>query len=268
LTEKRTILFLMLAAVVWASIASSSMAYYYLEQTRYKGQNDEMQQLLNGIAENYNSSLTKQDSLSRDYNTLLGEYYQFFGDNYSQFMSGYKSLLSSLEGNYTSALNKFPELKEAYNNLLNNSQALSEKNVVTGEEFDSLLKDYYRLFMSLAAKELEDFLNTISTIEVTLCIDYGNETQKWHNLSASSGKTLFDLTLQIAKVDYDYYSLMEPGHMLINSIDDLAPSGGKYWFWYYWDGTKNEWIRGQIGCDAWLLKDNGIYKWAYKTWEP
>jgi hypothetical protein len=256
----------MLVTLAWASIATSSMAYYYLEQNRYKEQNDGTQQLLNGLAENYNSSIIKQDSLSRDYNALLGEYYQFFGDNYSQFMNSYKSLLSGLEGNYTSTLNKFSELKEEYNNLLNNSQTLSEKNMVTQEEFDSLLKDYYKLFMSLAAKELEDFLGMINTIEVKLCIDYANGTQKWHNLSVSPGMTLFDLTLQVTKVDYNYYSSMEPGHVLINSIDNLAPSGGNYWFWYYWDETKNEWVFGQIGCDAWLLMNNGMYKWAYTTW--
>jgi hypothetical protein len=120
--------------------------------------------------------------------------------------------------------------------------------------------------MSLAAKELEGFLGTISTIEVKLCVDYGNGTQRWHNISVSPGMTLFDLTLQVTKVDYNYYSSMEPGHVLINSIDDLAPSEGNYWFWYYWDETKNEWVFGQVGCDAWLLMNNGIYKWAYTTW--
>jgi len=268
LVEKRTIVFVALATLVWASITTGFMSYYYLEQMRYQEQFDEKQQLLMELAENYNASIVKHDLLSRDYNTLLGEYYQFFGEDCSIFMGKYQKLLSSLSGNYTSTLNQFPKLNETYNNLSNKSQTISEQNLVTTEEFNSLLNDFYKLCTALAATELEGFLAEISMVEVNLCIDYGNETKNWYNISTSPGMTLFDLTKNIAKVEYDYYSWMEPGHILINSINNVAPSGGKYWFWYYWDEAKNEWIRGQVGCDAWILKNNGTYKWIYKAWEP
>jgi hypothetical protein len=268
LVEKRTIVFVTLAMLVWASIATGSMAYYYLEQIRYQEQFNENQQLLVELSENYNTSIVKQDLLSRDYNALLGEYYQFLGENCSLFMDKYTKLLSNLSSNYTSTLNKFPKMNETHNNLLNKTQTLCEQSVVTRGEFDSLLNDFYRLFAALTAKELERFIGEMSAIKVNLCIDYGNETKEWHNVSTSSGMTLFDLTQNITNVKYDYYPLMEPGHILVTSINNLAPSGGKYWFWNYWDEGKNEWIRGQVGCDAWTLKNNGTYKWVYEMWQP
>lgn len=258
----------MLATLVWASIATGSMAYYYLEQIRYQEQFNEKQQLLMELSENYNASIAKQDLLSKDYNALLGEYYQFFGENCSLFMDKYKKLLSNLSSNYTSTLNKFPKLNETHNNLLNKTQTLSKQSAVTRGEFDSLLNDFYKLFVALTAKELEGFIGEMSAIKVNLCIDYGNETKEWHNVSTSPGMTLFDLTQNITNVKYDYYPLMEPGHILVTSINNLAPSGGKYWFWNYWDEGKNEWIRGQVGCDAWTLKNNGTYKWVYEMWQP
>jgi hypothetical protein len=78
--------------------------------------------------------------------------------------------------------------------------------------------------------------------------------------------TLFDLTQNVTDVKYDYYPSMEPGHILVTSINNLGPFGGKYWFWYYWDETKHDWIRGQVGCDAWVLKNDGTYKWVYEMW--
>jgi hypothetical protein len=265
LVEKRTIVFVTLVIIVWASITSGFAAYYYLEQARYQEQTYEKQQLLTELTENYDMSVTKRDSLSKDYNTLLEEYYQFFGENLSSFMDKYKNLLSNLGNNYTLTLNRFPKLNETYNNLL--GQTLNGQSI-TREDFDSLLNDFYKLLMDLAAKELESFLDKISVIKVNLCIDYGNGTVEWHNLSVPHGTTLFDLTYNMTEVTYTYYSWMEPGHILVNSINSVTPSEGKYWFWYYWDETNNKWISGQVGCDAWILKDSGTYKWEYKMLSP
>jgi hypothetical protein len=266
LVEKRIIVFIMLATLVWASIATGSMAYYYLEQARYQDQLNEKVQLQMKLSENYNSSIAKQDLLSRDYNTLLGEYYQFFGENCSPFMDKYEKLLSDVSSNYTSTLKQFPNLNETYNNLLDRTEALSEQSTVSRVDFDSLLNDFYKLFTGLAAKELESFIGITIVIKVNLCIDYSNETEKWHNASTSPGMTLFDLTQNVTDVKYDYYPSMEPGHILVTSINNLGPFGGKYWFWYYWDETKHDWIRGQVGCDAWVLKNDGTYKWVYEMW--
>jgi len=250
--------------LVWASITTGSVAYYYLEQTRYREQLKEKQQLLSELSENYGVSATKRNLLSGEYGALLGEYQWFVGENYSALMSKYEELLSNLRRNYTLTLNEFPELNATYNNLLNEFQTLSAKSVVTKEEFGSLLDEFYILFAVLATKELEGFVGEISAIHVSLCIDYGNQTIKWYNNIASSfGATLFDLTRKVASVEYSYWATMEPGHILVTSINNYAEG---YWLWYYWDDTKNEWVFGPVGCDAWILKDNGIYKWICSSY--
>jgi hypothetical protein len=267
MVEKRTLTIIALAIIVWASIATSFTAYYYLEMNRQQKELNEKQQLLSEIAKNYKESLNKQDMLLRDYNALLGDYYIFTGENYSSFVERYIILLSNLSGNYTLTLNNLPKLKETYDNLLNAVQALTQVNVTRGD-FEPLLMEFNDLLTSLAAKGLESLVGETITIKVNLCIDYGNGTREWHNVSTSPGITLFDLTQQVAQIEYDYYPTMQPGHVLMKTINGVAPSPAewKYWFWYYWDENSGQWVFGQVGCDAWTLRDNGTYRWIYKGW--
>ncbi|MEM3536263.1 MAG: hypothetical protein QXF44_00650 [Candidatus Bathyarchaeia archaeon] len=250
MVEKRTITLIALAVLVWAFIATCSAAYYYLEQARY----------LEQTKENFEVFANKRNMLSSDYSALLNEYQFSTGVDYSTFMDEYEKLLSNLKGNYTSALDNFPELNRTYNNLLDEFQALSGKGTVTREEFGSLLDKFYKLFATLALKEMENLQGQLSTIKVNLCIDYGNTTVEWHNISTASGTTLFDITRKVAKVEYSYWPTMEPGHILVDSINDCKEG---YWIWHYWDASQNTWVFGPFGCDAWVLKDNGIYNWTY-----
>jgi len=259
LVEKRTMAFITLATLVWALMATGFMSYYYMEQTKFQNQLDEKQLLLSELAENYEMSTTKRNLLAGDYGTLLGEYQWYSSENYSSLMGKYEKLLSNLSGNYTLTLNAFPELNKTYNNLLSEFQTLNEKSQVSKEEFGSLLDDFYELFTALTIKESEGFLGKVSEIEVSLCIDYGNSTIKWHNTSISSSASLFDLTQKVVEVEYSYWQTMEPGHILITSINNYEAG---YWIWYYWDEVRNEWVFGPVGCDAWILNNNGIYKWV------
>lgn len=254
-----------MAILVWALIATGAVAYYFLEQMRYQSQLDEKQGLLLALVENYTTSIEKQDKLLRDYNALFGEYYQLYPENCSIFMDEYYNLLLNLGDNYTLVLNAFPKLNETYTRLSSQAQTLKTQDLVAKAEFEMLLSEFYRLLSDLSAKELEFALINISLIRVNLCIDYGNGTVTWYNVSTSPGMTLFDITKNLTDVDYGYYEWMEPGHVLVNSINGVAPSGDKYWFWYYWDEAKGEWVFGQIGCDAWILSNNGTYRWIYKT---
>jgi hypothetical protein len=268
MVEKRTLTMAVLAMFVWATIATSFTAYYYLEMNRQQKELNKKQQLLSEIAKNYKESLNKQDMLLRDYNVLLGYYYNFTAKNYSFFVEKYIKLLSNLSGNYTLTLNSLPKLKETYGNLLKAVQALEMQENVTREDFEPLLMEFNDLLTSLAAKELESLVGETVTIRVNLCIDYGNSTREWHNVSTSPGITLFDLTQQVAQIEYDYYPTMQPGHVLMKTINGVAPSPAewKYWLWYYWDENSNQWVFGQVGCDAWTLRDNGTYRWIYKVW--
>lgn len=258
MVDKRALLFITLGTLVWASIATGFVSYYYLEQLRYRSQLEEKQQILNELAQNYDTSTKKRNLLSGEYGMLLAEYQWFTGENYFSLMSKYSTLLSNLHGNYSSILNEFPEINTTYNELLNEFQTLNQQNQVTKEEFRSLLDEFHGLFMSLTTKDTEKFLSEVSLIEASLCIDYGNSTIEWHNISISPSATLFDLTKKVADVNYTYWATMEPGHILISSINNHA-SG--YWVWSYCDTAKSEWVFGPVGCDAWMINDNGIYKW-------
>ena len=268
MVEKRTLTIVALATIVWASIATSSAAYYYLEVNRQQKELNEKQRLLSEINENYKEALNKQDMLQRDYNALLGEYYMSMDENYSPFVEKYIKLLSNLSKNYTLILDSFLKLNETYNDLLNAVKALTQQENVTREDFEPLLMEFNDLLTSLVAKQLESLIGETIIIKVNLCIDYGNGTKEWYNVSASPGITLFDLTQQIAQIEYDYYPTMQPGHVLMKTINGVGPSPAewKYWFWYYWDENSNQWVFGQVGCDAWTLRDNGTYRWIYKVW--
>jgi len=252
-------MFITLATLVWASLATGFVTYYYLEQAKYQDQINEKQQLMNQLTENYDVSTTRRNLLSGDYGVLLGEYQWLSGENYSPLMDKFEKLLSNLSGNYTSILNEFPELTTTYGYLLNKFQALNEKSQVSKEGFGSLLDDFYKLFMALTLKESEAFIGKINEIKASLCIDYGNLTAEWRNISISSGTTLFDLTQKVAKVEYSYWQTMEPGHILITSINNYSKG---YWVWYYWDEAENEWVFGPVGSDAWILNNRGVYKWV------
>jgi len=163
-----------------------------------------------------------------------------------------------LKGNYTDLLNTSPDLNETYNLLWQKHQTLNQQTVIEKTEFDELLSEFDKLFTSMALKEMGKSISEVTTIQVSLLIDYGNTTIKWYNVSAPLGTTLFNLTRTVAKIEYSYWPTMEPGHILMTSINDSAEG---YWLWYYWDEDSGEWVFGPVGCDAWMLKDSGVYKW-------
>ena len=258
MVEKRTIVFLALGILVWASVATGLVSYYYLEQTRYRNQSLETQGKLNSLAENYDIAVRRRNLLSGDYGTLLAEYQYFIGENYSSLMGRCAMLLSSLYNNYSFVLDEFPELNATFHELLSEFQTFSLQDQVTKDQFGSLLRSFHDLSSALAVKDSESSLTTATVIKVSLNIDYGNSTVEWHNVSTSTGETLFDLTRKVANITYSFWPTMEPGHMLVDSIN--ARKLG-YWMWSYWNADKKKWIPGPVGCDAWMLNDNGVYKW-------
>jgi len=255
-----------LAVLAWSLTATGAVAYYYLEQARLAEQLREQQQSMNMLVGNYDTSTTKRNLLAGDYSNLFGEYQSSFTEyewlpreNCSILMDKFSKLLVDLQGNYSLLLNEFPELNTTYNKLLDNLQSFGEKITVAKEEFGVLLNDFHRLFAALATKEMDGYLGQINEIKVSLCIDYGNQTAEWHNTTTFPGTTLFDLTRETAEVEYSYWPTMEPGHMLINSINNCSEG---YWIWHYWDEAGEKWVFGPVGCDAWLLRDKGIYNWT------
>ncbi|MEM3565724.1 MAG: hypothetical protein QXK18_02480 [Candidatus Bathyarchaeia archaeon] len=267
MVEKRTIILVALAFFVWASLATSFMAYYYMEQTRLKDQLNQSQQTLNSLIGSYDKLVAKWNLLSSKYGELVGLYQYFIafnwfsGENLSICLEKYEILLSSLNCNYSEILMNSPELNETYALLLNDFQALKENpDQVMAEDFERLLNAFYKLFSALAIKELESTISSAGEIQVSLCINYTKVggTEEWYNVSIPVGLSLFDLTRKVVKnIEYSYYPMMEPGHILITSIDGHEEA----WLWYYWDNDAKCWVWGPVGCDAWILENNGIYKW-------
>lgn len=226
----------------------------------YSNQLHEKQQSLGGLAEKYDRLVSKWNLLVGDYSSLLGDYqWLSWEENYPTFMSQYEKLINNLKGNYSDLLNDCYELNETYYVLCGQYEELSDQGIMAFEEFGELLDEYYKLLTSISMKELDESIGKATTLKVNLCIDYGNATITWYNeTSMPLGSTLFDLTQTVATIEKKYWPTMEPGHVTVESINGWKQ---EYWLWYYWNGEKHKWTFGLVGCDAWMLRDGGTYKW-------
>lgn len=259
MVEKRILVIVSLAILIWALAATSIMIYYYMGQIKYEEQLNAKQDSLNKLAEDYDVSAIKRNFLIGEYATLMGEYQWFSGDNYVSLMGECGKMLQNLKSNYTTTLERFPEINRTFAEVLEKFEELNQNSNVTKEDIKMLLDESYNVFTALSTRELETFISQINMINVSLCIDYGNQTIRWYNVSTRSTQTLFDLTRSIAQVNYTYWPTMWPGHMLLNSVNGYHDG---YWIWYYWNEAHNDWISGPVGCDAWTLENNGVYKWS------
>lgn len=271
MVEKRTLAFLTLAILVWAVSISSLAGYFYLQNATYTQQISENQQSLNKTASNFDELMSKYNTLLSEYSILYGSH-SFPGANFTLLMQSLGRLIGDLKGNYTSLLMSQEDLNETYYMLKGNYQLVYQENNVTGEDFGGLLNDYYDLFTLLVLRELSSVVGETVTLNVNVCIDYRNETIDWFNETRMpAGASLFQLTQEIAEINYTYYPLMKPGHVLVDSINDKAAyavgySEGWSWIWHYWDDNEQLWVSGPVGCDAWMLKNGGIYKWKFEHW--
>jgi len=272
LVEKRVFLFAALAMFVWAALASSFAGYLYLQNTMNSEQIAENQQSLNTMATTYNEAMAKYDALLSDYSFLQGNYSFPLNSNFTLLTGSFLNLLNSVEGNFSSLLTDQKDLNETHYALQSKSQALLLRNNVTREEFGKLLDECYEFLNLLAIRELSKTISEVTTLTVNICIDYGNGTAEWHNKTViPTGSSLFQLTQKVATINYTYDALMKPGHIRITSINNwkeytIGYSEGGAWLWYYWDDNRQEWVFGPVGCDAWMLKDGGIYKWNFELW--
>ena len=274
MVEKRTLAFLTLAMIIWAVSISGLAGYFYLQNETHTQQIGENQQSLNRTASNYDKSMSK-------YNTLLSEYYVLYRSyssvdaNFTLLMGPFGKLMDDLGGNYSLLLMDHEDLNRTYYTLEEDYQMVYQQDNITSGNFTKLLNDYFELFNSLEIRELSVVLSETVTLAVSVGINYGNQTVEWHNETVvPAGFSLFQLTQEIATVDPRYDPLAKPGHMFIEAINDkeeyiahhLGYSEGCSWLWYYWDDNKQDWIQGPVGCDAWMLKDGGVYKWSFEYW--
>lgn len=272
MVEKRTLIFVTLAVLVWAASTSSLAGYFYLQNATYSGLLAENQQSIDEMATAYDESMAKYNNLLSGYSTLYGNYSFPMGTNFTLLTYSFGKLLNNLKGNCSYLLTNQDDMNKTYHALQKKYQTISQKSNVTREEFGELLSEYYELFNVLSMRELSGIVTEAVTLTVSVCIDYGNETVVWHNeTSMPAGSTLFQLTQEIATINYTYYPEMKPGHIRLTSINDSEEySIGYYegwsWIWCYWNNGEQEWISGPVGCDAWMLNAGGIYKWSFEHW--
>jgi len=275
LVEKRVFLFASLAMFVWAVLASSIAGFFFLQNTMNTEQIVENQQSLDTMATTYNEAMTKYDGLLSDYAVLQGNYSFPLNTNFTLLTSSFLTLLHNVKGNFSSLLTDQKDLNETHYALQSKSQTLFLRGNVTRDEFGELLDECYEFLDLLAIRELSKTISEITTLTVNICIDYGNGTAEWHNETViPAGSSLFQLTQNVATVNFTYDALMKPGHIRVTSINDekeytnytISYSEGAAWLWYYWNGDKQEWVFGPVGCDAWMLKDGGTYKWNFEYW--
>lgn len=281
-----------LVVLCWAVIATGGATWYYTNAITYSDQLSDRETMLNEMMQKHNEMVEKYNVIATNYSDLYGRY-QFFPwpedlntieydnlrGNYSGFLVEYSKLLNELNGTYSDLLTQHSELNGTYNTLGENCDGLmdrldsytvenrSELIVDLTIDFNELLIKYGKLWSELVITAYSGVMVTLE-LEVDLCIDYGNGTVIWSNATSMPvGSSLFDLIQREATVDYDYYATLEPGHILVTSIDGLEQSRAtfQYWFWYYWDVEAGKWVHGMIGCDAWKLKADGMYKWVYES---
>ena len=276
MVEKRTLTFLALATLVWAVSTSSLASYFYLQNNSYQKQIDENNRLLNETALIYNELINKRNVLQSDYSLIYGSF-SFPNANLTSLMTQFGSLISNLKGNYSHLFEDQESLNLTYYTFQERYVTLDEGNNITSADFTGLLNDWGKIFDLLAIKELSTTISQIVTLNVSICLDYGNTTLEWHNQSDTpAGSSLLDLTERIATIDVKYQPLMEPGHIFLKSINGESEwtgynpeegySEGSSWIWYHWDSTSQLWILGTVGCDAWTLQNDGVYKWSFEYW--
>ena len=272
LVEKRTLVFVLLAIIVWAALASAFVGYYYLENSRNSAQLVNANNSLDTVASTYFDATSKYDSLQSEYGTLYGNYYYFSNSDYTALMPSFGALISDFSKNYSDLFVQ-ADINGTYNQLLTDYQELSQEGNISRTDFGNLLSEYYNLFSLCAIKELGQSISNAATLSVSILINYGNGTLEWNNeTQVPAGTNLFEITQQISVVKYSYYATAEPGHVFVDSINNLAEyataagTSGYSWFWYYSNDNGKTWTEGQVGCDAWLLANGGVYEWNYTSW--
>ncbi|MGD8565803.1 MAG: hypothetical protein PVF96_05600 [Candidatus Bathyarchaeota archaeon] len=276
MVEKRTLTFVTLATLVWAVSISSLAGFFYLQNTSYQKQIEENNQLLHETDLRYNELINKRNVLQSDYSIIYGSF-SFPNANLTSLMTQFSSLIKNLKGNYSHILGDQESLNLTFYTLQERYNTLEQGGNITTTDFEGLLNDWDKIFDLLAIKELSTTISQIVMLKVSICIDYGNTTLEWRNQSATpAGSSLLDLTEKIATIDVKYQPLMEPGHIFLTSINGESEwtgynpeegySEGSSWIWYHLDNTSQLWISGTVGCDAWTLQNNGVYKWSFEYW--
>ena len=96
-------------------------------------------------------------------------------------------------------------------------------------------------------------------VVVNIGFKYGEKVVWYNDTKAPAGSTLFDITKQVADVEYKEY----PYGVFIESINGVKNSGSYYWMWWMWD-DKMGWTLGPVGADRYVVRTGETYLWYYE----
>ncbi|MBO3808589.1 MAG: hypothetical protein FGF50_03235 [Candidatus Brockarchaeota archaeon] len=122
---------------------------------------------------------------------------------------------------------------------------------------------------------LKEEINTLAksvepiTLRVSLLVKYDGTERWFNNTLVPVGWTLFNLTLYAlgGNVDYQAY----PFGVFVTGIGGVNQHGNHYWFWYRWDPETRDWVLGETGADAYVLKHGDVLAWYLvdtSSWPP
>lgn len=99
------------------------------------------------------------------------------------------------------------------------------------------------------------------SIQVSVVINYGNGTKKWHNNTrVPIGSSVFNVTSIVADIDYS----TEWGSAFVTAINGVGGTGS-YWIWWHRNATSSMWQCGPVGCDAFTLHEGDVVGWIYTS---
>lgn len=122
----------------------------------------------------------------------------------------------------------------------------------------SFLAGYYWL-------QYTDILDRIGgvVVYVSIGIDYGNGTRKWHNdTKALTGATLFDMTKQVANVTYQVDAVFGTEIVSIDGVKKGDPYGWTYWVL---NSTSQTWSIVWDNADKYKVANKETFMWYYQN---
>ncbi|MGC8831415.1 MAG: hypothetical protein ACP5PQ_02390, partial [Thermoproteota archaeon] len=153
--------------------------------------------------------------------------------------------------------------KNASANILDKKGASHYRRmlVVTALLFSTLLvgETFYLVSLKTQLDTLVKEVESV-TLRVSLLVKYDNGTETWFNNTVIPiGWTLLNLTAYDLKgrVDYEVYSF----GISVTGINGVSQHENYYWLWYKWNPEEHDWVMGETGPDAYLLKNGDVLAW-------
>jgi len=103
-----------------------------------------------------------------------------------------------------------------------------------------------------------------TTIQISICIDYGNGTRVWfNNTRIPKDFNLLNATMLVAEVNYTYWPAYKAS--FVDAINGIKNESPYFWMWYYWDVDGKKWKLGPVGADRYRLKPGEVVMWRYEV---